>query len=257
MNPLPAFTLSLFALTASAATPSAPISRSGLPPTAVSGQAAAPFLSWPDQVFADGLEGMPAGGDPVTVYTDRTAFLAAVADGYSARDFSEIQHGLGHMLIYNDGMDYDLDNPYADPPPTEPAPYWYVIYSGLFPSNPLYNGSGFISSDRVDDPISVFTQLGLPPITAIGGDVWTSDFSLQPVTGSLTITIVMQDGMVDPMNVTVDATTPATFMGFIAPIGQPIAGILVHANQVDSPVPDESPDRWPTLDNLVVGSARP
>lgn len=259
MNPTFAPRLAMLALAASVtAASAAPVSRSGLLPVPAPGpmRAALPSLSWPDHLFASGLEAAPAV-DTVTVYTNRATFLAAVADGYAAHDFSEVQPGIGQMLFYNDGIDYDLDNPNADPPLTEPSPYWYVVFSGLYPSNPLYNGAGYISTDRLGDPVSVLTDIYHPPITAIGANVWTSDFALQSAGGSLTVTVIMQDSNVDPMNIPVDATTPETFVGVIASIGHPIAGILVHADQIAAPEPGESPDRWPTVDNLVIGSAKP
>ncbi|HEY0180689.1 MAG TPA: hypothetical protein VGC30_13805 [Dokdonella sp.] len=254
------FRLVLLALAAASAPALAePASRSGLPPAAVpaAGVPAPPFRSAADRVFADGVDGAPAGSGPVTRYDDRAAFLAAVADGYAGHDFAEIAPGPSGLLTYEDGVDYDIDDPYADPPLTEPAPYWYQIFTGLFPSNPLYDGDGFLSTDRIGDPISVLTRIGEPPITAIGATIWTSDFGLQPVAGTLTVMLIMQDGNVDPVTFEVDATAGAAFVGFVAPIGQPIAGILVYADALDAPVPGESPDRWPTLDDLVVGSARP
>jgi hypothetical protein len=189
-----------------------------------------------DRVFSNGVD--TVRGTPVTVYTDRNAFLAAVAPGYAEHDFSDIAPGTSQPIIYTDG-----------------ANAWhYTIFTGIFATHPLYNGAGFLSTDRVDDPLSVATSIDDPLITAIGANVWPSDFSLQPTTGQVVVTILLQDGTIGATE-TVDTTGPDDFRGFVA--NQPIAGMFVDAPEIDPPVPGESRDRWATLDNLVVGSAAP
>ena len=224
-------TLALLALAATSASAST-TSRSG---------AIAPAASLPagvlDRVFASGSDSV-RGGSPVTVYTDRAAFLAAVAPGYAEHDFSEIAPGTSQPIQYTDGSDS----------------WHYVIFTGVFATHPLYNGGGTISTDRVDDPISVATSIFDPPFTAIGANVWPSDFSLQPTSGQVVLTVLMQDGTIGATE-TVDTTGPDDFRGFVA--NQPIAGMFVDAPEIDPPVPGESQDRWSTLDNLVVGSAAP
>jgi hypothetical protein len=190
-----------------------------------------------DRVFANGVD-VVRGGDPVTVYTDRDAFIAALAAGPAEHDFSEIAQGTSQPIVYTDGADA----------------WHYVIFTGVFATHPLYNGPGFISTDRVDDPVSVATSIFDPPFNAIGANVWPSDFSLQPTTGEVVVTILLQDGSIGATE-TVDTTGPGDFRGFIA--NQPIAAMFVDAPEIDPPVAGESPDRWSTLDNLVVGSAAP
>ncbi|HEY6942068.1 hypothetical protein [Dokdonella sp.] len=190
-----------------------------------------------DRVFASGSDSV-RGGSPVTVYTDRAAFLAALAPGYAGHDFSEIAPGTAQPIQYTDGSDG----------------WHYVIFTGVFATHPLYNGDGFISTDRVDDPISVATSISDPPFSAIGANVWPSDFSLQPTSGQVVITVLMQDGTIGATE-TVDTSGPDDFRGFVATA--PIAALFVDAPEIDPPVPGESQDRWATLDNLVIGSAAP
>jgi hypothetical protein len=190
-----------------------------------------------DRVFANGVD-VARGGDPVTVYTDRAAFLAALAPGYAEHDFSEVAEGTSQPITYTDGA----------------GAWHYTIFTGVFATHPLYNGPGYISTDRVDDPVSVATSIFDPPFNAIGANVWPSDFSLQPTTGQVVVTILLQDGTTGATE-TVDTTGPDDFRGFIA--NQPIAAMFVDAPEIDPPVPGESQDRWATLDNLVVGSVTP
>lgn len=189
-----------------------------------------------DRVFANGVDTIR--GTPVTVYTDRAAFVAALAPGYAEHDFSEIPRGTSQPISYTDGA----------------GAWHYVIFTGIFATHPLYNGPGYISTDRVDDPVSVATTIDDPPITAIGANVWPSDFSLLPTTGSVVVSVMLQDGTIGATE-TVETTGPDDFRGFVA--NQPIAAIFVDAPEIDPPVPGESPDRWATLDNLIVGSAAP
>jgi hypothetical protein len=226
--------LPLALLLATAAASAAPTSRSGAAADAPAGAVPANLL---DRVFSNGVD-VVHGGDPVTVYTDRAAFLAALAPGYAAHDFSEIAPGTSQPITYTDGD----------------GAWHYTIFTGVFATHPLYNGPGFISTDRVDDPVSVATSIFDPTFDAIGANVWPSDFSLQPTTGQVVVTILLQDGTVGATE-TVDTTGPDDFRGFIA--NQPIAGLFVDAPEIDPPVPGESRDRWATLDNLVIGSAAP
>lgn len=233
MKRLPALRLALLALALPALPVAAAPSRSGT--SVLASEASLPAL--PDRVFASGLETAPAGA-AVTVYTDRAAFLAAIAPGYAEHDFSEIAPGPGQPIHYTDGS----------------AGYNYFIFTGIFAHYTLYNGAGFVSPDRLGDPVSVLTSIDDPPITAIGGNVWPSDFSLLPTGGSIVITVLMQDGSTSATE-TLESAGPDDFRGFVSAPGAPIAGLFINATQIDPPVPGESPDRWPTLDNLVVGSA--
>lgn len=233
MKRLPLLRLALLVLALPALPAAAAVSRSGTASTAPDAGAAPHFV---DRVFANGLE---RTGAALTVYTDRTAFLAALAPGYAEHDFSEIPAGPSQPIRYTDGS----------------AGYNYLIFTGLFPHYMLYNGAGFLSTDRLGDPVSVATRLDDPPITAIGGNVWPSDFFLRPSAGTIVITVLMQDGTTGATE-TVQSTGPDDFRGFVSSPSAPIAAIFINADQIDPPLPGESPDRWPTLDNLVVGSVR-
>lgn len=234
MTPPRVSTLVLLAFAATSATAST-TSRSGASPLpATASTLPAGTL---DRIFANGLDAIH-GGNPVTVYTDRAAFLAALAPGYAEHDFSEIARGTSQPITYTDGT----------------GAWHYTIFTGVFATHPLYNGAGYISTDRVDDPISVATSIFDPPFTAIGANIWPSDFSLQPTTGQVVLTVLMQDGTIGATE-TIDTTGPDDFRGFVA--SQPIAGVFVDAPEIDPPVPGESRDRWATLDNLIIGSATP
>jgi hypothetical protein len=231
-----AFRLSPLALLllAAASASASTHSRSGTSPAPATADLPAGLL---DRVFANGVD-VIRGGDPVTVYTDRDAFLAALASGYAEHDFSEIAQGTSQPITYTDGADA----------------WHYTLFTGIFATHPLYNGPGYVSTDRVDDPVSVATSIFDPPFNAIGANVWPSDFSLQPTTGQVVVTILLQDGTIGATE-TVDTTGPGDFRGFVA--NQPIAAMFIDAPEIDPPVPGESRDRWATLDNLVVGSAAP
>lgn len=230
---IPLVRLALLGLALPALPAAAAVSRSGATSAAADAVAAPHFV---DRVFANDLE-RPAAA--LTVYTDRAAFLAAVAPGYAEHDFSEIAAGPSQPIRYTDGS----------------AGYNYLIFTGLFPHYMLYNGDGFLSTDRLGDPVSVATTLNDPAITAIGGNVWSSDFFLRPSAGTVVITVLMQDGTTGATE-TVQSAGPDDFRGFVSAPDAPIAAIFVNADPIDPPLPGESPDRWPTLDNLVVGSAR-
>lgn len=222
--------LALALTTASAA--AAPTSRSGASTSVAARGVAAPAAS--DRVFTNGLEPAPAG-NAVTVYADRAAFLAAIAPGYVERDFGEVPAGPSPPLHYADGG------------------FDFYVFTQLFSDNGLYDGAGYLSTDRVDDQIMVWTTLDDAPIGALGGNVWTSDFALLPTGGTIELTVVLQDGTIGATE-TVDSAGPEDFRGFVS-AGAPIAYILIDAPEIDPPIPGTSPDRWPTLDNLVVGSA--
>jgi hypothetical protein len=234
MTPTRVSTLALLALAATTASAST-TSRSGATTTPAATASGLPTGTL-DRVFASGLDAV--GGNPVTVYTDRAAFLAALAPGYAEHDFSEIAPGTSQPISYTDGSDA----------------WHYTIFTGIFATHPLYNGAGYISTDRVDDPISVATSIFDPPFTAIGANVWPSDFSLQPTTGQVVLTVLMQDGTIGATE-TIDTSGPGDFRGFVAT--QPIAGVFLDAPEIDPPVAGESQDRWATLDNLIIGSAAP
>ncbi|MEP7043740.1 MAG: hypothetical protein ABI843_11800, partial [Dokdonella sp.] len=170
MNRHSAFRFAPFLFAAVAAHAALPTSRSGsaavAPPTAAHPDTTRSSLACTDTVFQNGLDNAArgvCGNDAVTVYTDRAAFLAALAPGYIENTFTDVAAGTGGALDYADGG------------------FQYTVFTEIFGAGGgLYNGQGYISTDRVTDQIWVSTTLDDAPITAIGGNFWSSDFHLLP-----------------------------------------------------------------------------
>jgi hypothetical protein len=185
-----------------------------------------------DAVFANGLEDAASGtcraAGTMQVFTDRAAFIAALAPGHIENAFDDVARGASGALNYSDSN------------------VGYQIYTQFFADGALYNGAGFVSTDRVSDSIVVYFLSG-NPVTAIGGNFWPSDFSLNPVDGSIDLTL--SDGTVE----TITSGGPDAFRGFIAPA--PIFRLTIDAPDIVPAPPGASPDRWPTMDNLVIGTA--
>ncbi|HEY0232421.1 MAG TPA: hypothetical protein VGC55_14320, partial [Dokdonella sp.] len=179
MNRLRAFRFAVtsfatFLLAATAAHAAGPASRSGSAAVAQH-QPARPLttaspLACADALFANGLDDASrgvCGNGAVTVYTDRAAFLAALAPGYIENAFTDVPPGTSLPLPYADGG------------------FDYMVFTEFFGSSGgLYNGQGYISTDRVTDQIWVSTTVDDAPIGAIGGNIWPSDFRLQPTPGT-------------------------------------------------------------------------
>jgi hypothetical protein len=187
-----------------------------------------------DFVFRAGMEASAVAapcrvaGD-TAVFADRDAFLAALAQGRVENAFDDVVAGASGGLRYTQGR------------------IEYVIYTQFFADGPLYNGDGFVSTERVGDSI-VVTQLGTP-VTAIGGEFHATDFFLAPIDGD--ITLELDDGTFE----TIKSAGAGAFRGFIsiAPIGRLTISAAAAAESLDGA---SSPDRWPALDNLVIGDGR-
>jgi hypothetical protein len=162
------------------------------------------------------------------VFTDRAAFLAALAAGRAENAFDDVAAGAAG------GLNYAING------------FEYLVYTQFFADGALYNGTGFISTDRVGDQIVVY--LSGNPVTAIGGNFWPVDFASRPTDGS--IVLEFSDGSQE----TIDAAGPQDFRGFI--FADPIFRLTIDAPDIVSPPPGTSPDRWPALDNLIIGSAQ-
>lgn len=226
-SPLPRAVLIALAIAAMPVL-AAPTTRSGAPGIAFAARSAPS-----DPVFSAGFE---ARGDGVTIYTDRAAFLAALAPGRVERPFDEVIPGHSPPVhVTDDGF-----NVYIFTPPG--------THHGL------YNGPGFVSTDQVDEPLMIWTTLDDRPIGAIGGNAWPSDFSLRPTDGTIGIDVILQDGTLGATAI-IDGADPDTFRGFISS-GIPIAYLLIEAPDLPDPPPGITPDRWPTFDNLIVGGAQ-
>lgn len=187
-----------------------------------------------DRVFRDNLDG-DAGqgcangdGSGLQVYTDRATFMAALAPGAIENAFDDVVPGISGGLNY------------------AKAGYEYLIFTQFTRHGGLYNGAGFISTDRVDDAVTLFFLSGAP-VHALGADMWPSDFSLRRVDGSISIEIWLEDGTIE----TVNPAHAGDFNGFTSE--SPIVMVIVDAPDLQSVPAGESPDRWATLDNLVIG----
>lgn len=245
MKPILAFLFAAFAAAAAhadtvPAEQAAPLSRSGVPsggsvrltpPQLVHNARAADCF---DRVFHDNLDGDAgrgcANGDggSLQVYTDRATFMAALAPGYIQNTFDDITPGMSGALEYATGG------------------FEYTVFTQFNRHGGLYNGAGFVSTDRVDDAVTLFF-LGGAPVHALGADLWPSDFSLRRVDGTISIEIWLEDG-------TIETVTPAgsgDFNGFVS--ASPIVMVIIDAPDLPSAPPAQSPDRWATLDNLVIG----
>ena len=173
-----------------------------------------------DTIFCDGFDGEGGGGEPGT-FDNRTDFLGATAPGYYENPFNDAVPGPIDSLSYTQGG------------------WSYTVDTGGGTSG-LYNDTGLISTDNAADSI-VVTFTG-DPVTAVGGNFWATDISVQPTGTSVTITL--SDGTTE----TFTSTGPSDFRGFTT--AAPITSIRIDA-------PDEGgTPYWATMDNLIVGSAQ-
>jgi len=162
------------------------------------------------------------------VFTDRTAFLAALAALRAENAFDDVVAGAAG------GLNYAING------------FEYLVYTQFGADGALYNGPGFISTDRVGDNIVV--NFSGNPVTAVGGNFWPVDFASRPTDGS--IVLQFSDGTLE----TIAGAGPADFRGFI--FADAIFRLTIDAPDIVSPPPGKSPDRWPALDNLIVGSVQ-
>jgi hypothetical protein len=186
-----------------------------------------------DFLFADGAEGRSSGNvcrvsGATAIFTDRAAFLAALAARQTQNAFDDVAAGASGGLNY-------VDNGFE-----------YLIYTQFFSDGALYNGPGFVSTERVGDNIVVYFSGN--PVTAVGGNFWPSDFFLRPTNGS--IDLFLDDGTRE----TIESSGPDDFRGFITAL--PVGRLTIDAPDIAKPPDGTSPDRWPTLDNLVIGTGR-
>jgi hypothetical protein len=183
----------------------------------------------PDQA-GDGSPAAAASASPsgtTQVFTDRAAFVAALADVRSENKFNDVAPGSSGGLRYSrNGFEY-------------------LIFTQFGARSALYNGVNSISTDRATDEV-VLTFTNDAPVTAIGANFWSTDFAQRPISGIVTVTL--SDGTTE----TIDSTGPSGFIGFIAPA--PIFGFTVDAPDIADAPPGTSPDRWPTMTNLIIGS---
>jgi hypothetical protein len=151
----------------------------------------------------------------VTVYDDPDAFLGILAPGFYFEDFSAYGWGDISEVIYSFGP----VNGYS----------YLAICDGQ-----LYSVPGALSTNSAFDPMTIEFD-GLP-VTAVGGDFFTTDFDGAP--NAFPITVTLDDGT------SVTLEYPTVFAGFTSTV--PIASITLTT-------PDQGTNAWVTLDNFYVG----
>ncbi|MEO7433746.1 MAG: hypothetical protein ABIR62_17405, partial [Dokdonella sp.] len=183
--------------------------------------AVVPCSAGADEIFCDGFEGKGGGGGGPATYTDRTEFLTHVAAGSYENGFDDAVSGTSPPLTYTSGgWAYTVDA-------SSPAP-----------AGGLYNDTGIISTNLAADSI-VVTFTG-DPVTAVGGNFWATDISVQPTGTDITVTLS------DATTETFTSTGPTDFRGFTT--AAPVTTLTIEAPDVPSPA-------WGTLDNLIIGAS--
>lgn len=167
-----------------------------------------------------------------TVYTDESAFVAAITPGYYLEDFGAYTTWKSvptpiHLGPVN-GWTYDISS--------APGNLWGL---GTF--------SGCLSTEWPDATITV-TPTGAQPVHAIGGlffgTDWDGDLS------ACTISIVLSDGTTETFG---SGTTDREFYGFRSPV--PITSLSM--NIPGNPHNANLQEPYPTLDHLYVGAPEP
>lgn len=172
-----------------------------------------------DLIFKDGFDGAPVGG----IFDSRDEFLTHVATGYYENAFDDVTTGPSDPLSYSQGG------------------FEYTISTQDGALSGLYNDVGVISTDQASDKIYItFTT----PVTAVGGNFWATDISVQPTGTSVVLTF--SDGTEE----TVDVTDASTFRGLTS--ATPITSLTFDAPDAGT----SGPFYWATLDNLIVGNAQ-
>jgi hypothetical protein len=172
-----------------------------------------------DTIFCDGFD--PAAATGPGTYDNRDDFLAATAAGYFDNPFDDAVPGAIPSLSYTQGG------------------WAYTVDTGGGVSG-LYNDTGIVSTDNSGDLI-VVTFTG-DPVTAVGGNFWATDVSVQP-TGT-EVVVTLSDGTTE----TFTSTGPTDFRGFTT--AAPITSITI-----DAPFPSDPADgHWATMDNLIIGT---
>lgn len=157
----------------------------------------------------------------VTVYTDETAFEAALSS-YYLEDFSGYIYG------------------YLGPSVSE-GPVNGFSYT-LSADQDVFGGHGDVSTLYLSDPL-VVTFTG-DPVYAVGGNFYTNDIGANPLDGIGQIDLVL-DYVTASATETLAAPTTDTFLGFIST--ERLSSLSVSA------VAPVGTLCWPTVDNLYVG----
>ncbi len=185
-------------------------------------------------VFAIGLLFVLASAQAGTVYTDLPSFMAQLQPGYYLETFDGIGLGLlGVTLGFSDGT-YSY---------TASAPAPHELFGQYAPSSVT---DRVLSNNTATDTIRFdFTSAN---VTAVGGYFFPTNILYELIPGNTVLTL--SDGTV----VALMDGTPASFVGFTTDPGVWITSLTVDA--VDTPG-DPPVYRWPTVNDLYVGTAIP
>lgn len=164
----------------------------------------------------------------VITFTDRTAFLSAVAPGYFEDDFSDVTNGgITGAVSLRSG------NGFA------------VSYSA--PSYGLYSVTGGMSTNvSTDNLIALFTG---DLVYAAGGYFYLSDIAGEYQSFPGNGVSAFADNGVDPVSMLVASeNSPTNFFGWVS--SEPLLTITMNSGGT-------SPDRWNTIGDFIVGAAVP
>jgi hypothetical protein len=184
-----------------------------------------------DVISAGGFEAATHHCSPsgtTMIYTDRTAFLEAIEVGHIDNDFDDIPPGpSGELHFDEDGFQYRIVTQFGA--------------LGL-----LFNGDGFLSTERSQDSLQLFVVPFVRPVNAIGADFFTTSLSVTPAAGTVHLFVG------DDVEETIESTGAPVFRGFVSDFD--LGGWDEFATgEADNGSPI---DRWPAMDNLLLGLRR-
>ena len=154
-----------------------------------------------------------------TIFTDESAFLAALQPGYYLEDFSSFTYG-----IQGPSLGFGPTNGFS-----------YTMSA----AKQLWSGPGNMSTNIYNDPLLIdFTGTD---VTGVGGFFWPTDEQGANQVGNIDLSL--SDGT--HLNlVNADFTT---FRGFVSD------GAAFTSMSVSTPLVQTLPYQWPTVDHFYVG----
>jgi hypothetical protein len=157
------------------------------------------------------------------VFTDSASFFAQLVPGSYTNDFTGLGGGPSPDLSFSSGG------------------FSYTISTQAGAASGLFNDPGLVSTNNATDSILVSFTSG--NVTAVGGNFWATNISVQPVAAQVAVTLS------DGQTVTFNSTSAADFRGFTS-------GVTITSLTIDAIDPISGP-AWSTLDNLTVGRVIP
>jgi hypothetical protein len=186
-------------------------------------------------IFADGFDasaGAASCTPSLRVYSDRNAFVRALAPAYSDEPFTGLRPGslLSPVRFGNDAFGYSI----------------FVRADAVDPALKIFAGSGGISPASSADALQI--RFDATAARAVGGYFRAATFD--PFETRLQTTsrvqLTLDDGSVE----TIDAPVADGFRGFIS--DAPIRSVDIRTLDLD----DDGNLPWPLLDELFVGMPR-